>query len=69
MSIRLLAKDLYRVQQQVGRLERALQEAPVAQQADLEDKLRQARAERERLRRIMEGQKDEPVGRRGARPR
>ena len=63
MSIRLLARDLYRAQRDVERLERALQEAPIDRRSDLEDKLRQARAERTRLRRVMEGQKADGHGR------
>ena len=66
MSIRLLAQELYRVQQEVERLEQALREAPLDRRVDLEDKLRRARAERERLRRIMDGQKDAPGPRGGA---
>jgi hypothetical protein len=69
MSIRLLARDLYRVQQEVDRIERALQEAPFDRRSGLEDKLRQARAERARLRRVMEGQKDAPGAARGGRSR
>ncbi len=61
MSIRLLAQDLYRVQQEVERLERELQEASADRKPGIEDRLRQARAERTRLRRTMEGQKDAPV--------
>lgn len=66
MSIRLLAQELYRVQQEVERLAQALREAPLDRRVDLEDKLRRARAERERLRRIMDGQKDSPGPRGGA---
>ena len=68
MSIRLLARDLYRAQREVERLERALQETPIDRRSDLEDKLRQARAERVRLRRVMDGQKDAPSPRGGGRP-
>lgn len=68
MSIRLLARDLYRVQQEVERLERELQDAPLDRRPGIEDRLRRARAERTRLRRTMEGQKDAPV-RPGGRPR
>jgi hypothetical protein len=67
MSIRLLARDLYRAQREVERLERALQEAPFDRRSELEDTLRQARAERTRLRRVMEGQKDVPSPRGGGR--
>ena len=60
MSIRLLAKDLYRIQQDVENLERELESAPWDQRAPIEAKLREARAERNRLRAALDGQKDTP---------
>lgn len=60
MSIRLLAKDLYRLRQEVERLERELASAAAGQQEKIEAKLREARAERNRLRAILDGQKDSP---------
>jgi hypothetical protein len=64
MSIRLLAKDLYRLQQQVEKLEKELENAPFNQRERLQQRLRSVRAERDHLRRILDGQKDAP-----ARPR
>ena len=64
MSIRLLAKDLYRLQQEVDILEKELSSAPIDQHETLMEKLRQARAERNRLRRLLDGQKDSPSKRR-----
>jgi hypothetical protein len=61
MSIRLLAKDLYRLQQEVDKLEKELAEAPFDQQEKLQERLRSARAERDRLRRVLDGQKDSPA--------
>jgi anti-sigma factor RsiW len=61
MSIRLLARDLYGAQLAVERLERALLEAPVERRPELEERLRRARAERDRLRHMLEGQKDAPA--------
>ena len=58
MSIRLLAKDLYRVLQEVEKLEKELSSAPFDQQAALQEKLRKTRAERNRVRRLLDGQKD-----------
>jgi hypothetical protein len=69
MSIRLLARDLYQAQREVERLERALRDAPIDRHADMEDELRLARAELNRLRRIMDGQKDAPGAGRGGRSR
>lgn len=58
MSIRLIAKDLYGLQREVQELEKAIRNAPWEQQPELKDKLRKARAERDRMRDILEGQKD-----------
>ena len=60
MSIRLLAKDLYRLQQEVEILEKQLSSAPVDQHEALMEKLRRVRAERNHLRRLLDGQKDSP---------
>jgi hypothetical protein len=60
MSIRLLAKDLYRLRREVEKLENELASAAVGQHENIEAKLREARAERDRLRAILDGQKDSP---------
>jgi len=59
MSIRLIAKDLYREQQEVERLEQALEEAPSDAREAVADRLRKARAERDRLRRMLDGAKEQ----------
>ncbi len=64
MSIRLIAKDLYRLEKDVEQLERALQTSPAEKRPDLEMKLLKARAERDRMRSILEGSKEEPPYRR-----
>ncbi len=61
MSIRMIARDLYRLQQEVDRLENQLQACSPAKREDLEDQLRKTRAERDRLKRMLEGSKEEPV--------
>ncbi len=58
MSIRLLAKDLYRMVQEVEKLEKQLTCAAWDRQAELLDQLRKAKAERDRLRKLLDGQKD-----------
>ncbi len=58
MSIRLLAKDLYRLHREVEKLEKQLQQAAPEKKAALEERLRRARAEKEELRRILDGQLD-----------
>jgi len=60
MSIRLVARDLYHLQQEVERLESALKVAPVDQRPDLEEQLRQVKAERTRMQRLLEGAKETP---------
>ncbi len=60
MSIRLIARDLYRLHQEVARLETELASAPAERQPALQTKLRQARAERDRLRAALDGRKDSP---------
>lgn len=56
MSIKLLAKDLYRFQKEVERLEMDLAEAPLEKRAAIEDKLRKAKAEKDNLQRALDGQ-------------
>jgi hypothetical protein len=58
MTIRAIAKDLYHFQQEVAALENKLAAAPLEAKADLERQLRKARAECNRLRRILDGQLD-----------
>jgi hypothetical protein len=58
MSIRLIARELYQLEQEVERLEKRLKGAPAGQKEDLEEQLRKARAERNRMRRILEGSKE-----------
>jgi SMC interacting uncharacterized protein involved in chromosome segregation len=61
MSIRLLAKDLYRLQQEVAKLEKELADASLDQHEKLQTRLRAARIERDRLRRALDGEKDSPA--------
>jgi hypothetical protein len=60
MSIRLIAKDLYRLRQEVERLETELAAAPMAELEAIKSRLRQARAEHDRLRATLDGRKDSP---------
>lgn len=56
MSIKLLARDLYRLQQQIERLEKELAQAPVDKHGEIETALRSLRAEKMSLRRALDGQ-------------
>ena len=59
MSIRDLARELYRAQKQVESLRRKLreQEMSMAEREKTELQLRQAQSERDRIRAILEGAK------------
>ena len=58
MSIRLLAHDLYKAQQEVDRLKKEHDSAPVEKKAQLETVLRKAISQRDQLRRLLDGQID-----------
>lgn len=58
MSIRLLARNLYGLIREAEQLEKALKTAPDDQKPELQNRLRKIKAERERLRRALEGRKD-----------
>ena len=61
MSIRLLAIELYRVIKEVEKLEKKLQSASIGQSErnKLIDELRVTRAERDRIKALLEGAKAE----------
>lgn len=56
--IRMIAQDLYRLRQQVERLENLLKDAHPDQRASLEEELRKVRAEKNRMLKVLEGSKD-----------
>ena len=58
MPIRMIAQELYRLLQEVERLQKELANVPFEKQADIKDLLRKAKAERDRLRATLEGKKD-----------
>jgi len=60
MSIRLIAKDLYRLHKEVERLERELASCPPERKPELEKRLAQVRAERDKVQRTLEGAKGKP---------
>ena len=57
MSIRLIAKDLYRVMHAIENLEKQIARTPVHERPNLEAKLRRLRAEYGDLRRALDGAK------------
>lgn len=58
MSLRLIARDLYRLQQVVDRLEKALADAPYARRDALERELKRAMSERAMVKRMLDGRLD-----------
>lgn len=57
MPIRQIARELYRLQQKVEKLEAELAAASFSEQPAIKEKLRIARAERQQLRNILDGEK------------
>ena len=57
MSIRMIAKELYLLQQEVDKIEKQIQDSPKGKRPELEEMLRKAKAERNRMKNILEGQK------------
>jgi hypothetical protein len=60
MSIRMIARDLYRLQQEVEELETQLDAVPLEKKEGIRDRLRKVKAERDRMRRALEGSKEPP---------
>jgi len=58
MSIRLLARELYRLQQEVERMRRELEACPPEERPRREALLRASERERDRLRAALEAEKD-----------
>jgi type VI protein secretion system component VasF len=57
----MIARDLYRLQQVVDRLENQLRACAPEKREDLENQLRKAKAERDRVKRMLDGSKEEPA--------
>jgi hypothetical protein len=62
MSIRLIAKELYRIIKEVEKLEKEMENAPFEKHEALEIKLRKARAEKRQIQGIFEVKKEPPDG-------
>jgi hypothetical protein len=60
MSIRMIAKELYRLEQEVRKLEEESRSAPIEDREALKDRLRRVKAERNRMRRTLDGAKEPP---------
>jgi hypothetical protein len=58
MSIQLIAKDLYQLIREVENLEKKIDDTPYENQGEMKDQLRKLLAERNRMRRVLEGCKE-----------
>ncbi|MBU0699239.1 MAG: hypothetical protein KKE59_07430 [Proteobacteria bacterium] len=57
MSIRMIAKELYRLLREMEAIEKQIKSAPAEKQEALKDQLRKVKAEKDRVRSILEGKK------------
>jgi len=60
MSIRLIARELYKLQQEVEKLKAQIESAPTHERKAMEDRLRRLKAERNRMRKTLNGAKEPP---------
>ena len=58
MSLRLIARDLYRLLREVARLEQELSDAPPANRDALTRRLKKAKLERNAIQRMLDGHLD-----------
>lgn len=58
MSIKAIAQELYRAQQNVERLEKEIEVVPSSEKDGLREELRQAKAEWQILRKMLDGEKE-----------
>ena len=58
MPLQLIARDLYRLRQEVDRIEKELADSPSAKREELKLKLARAKAERDQVRRMLDGHLD-----------
>ena len=61
MSIRFVALELYRLSREVESLEREIERASPDKEQELLQKLRKLKAERNRMKNILEGKKERPA--------
>ena len=57
MPIRMIARELYQLLREVEKIEKQIENAPAEKLEILKDQLRKAKAERNRMRNILEGKK------------
>ena len=64
MAIRELARELYRLQKEVENLEKELASAPAGKREAIGQRLSKVKAERDRMRKVLEDKKERPPYRR-----
>jgi uncharacterized protein with PhoU and TrkA domain len=60
MSIRMIAQELYRLEREVERLEKEMKAASFEAGEVIKERLRKVKAERNRLRKVLDGAKEPP---------
>ena len=58
MSIRMVAQELYRLLQEVEKIDKQFKNAPQEEHEEIKDRLRKIKAERNRIRAALEGRID-----------
>lgn len=58
MYIRLIAKELYRLEQEVEKLEEEGRLAPLEDRESIKERLRKVKADRDRMRNTLDGAKE-----------
>ena len=58
MPIKMIARELYLLLREVEKTEKELKNAPFEKHQEIKDKLRKIKAERNRMRAILEGKKN-----------
>ena len=58
MPIRMVAQELYHLLKEVEKIEKQLKNAPQEKREEIKDNLRKIKAERNRMRAVLEGKKD-----------
>jgi hypothetical protein len=56
----MIARDLYRLVQEVEKLEKQLENSPLEKREEIKDHLRKQRAELKKMQRMLDGAKEQP---------
>jgi hypothetical protein len=61
MSVQLIAKELYRLIQEVEEMEERISAAPYEKREEMRFQLLKSKADRDHMRKILDGRKDAPA--------